>query len=186
MLPLAIVGLAIAVGATTGLLISGDRKSAGQVGYGKIPDWLPKPTVPVGRIVNASAAHPWLAIQGDTVSVDLARGRVLAVASGPTVAGEGHFPLPKTTPCTFTVTFKAASGVVPLNPRAFATTDEEGRLHELRVTAIGGGAVPQRVSPGRTVTLTMSAVLPTGEGRLLWAPAAGRPIVEWDFDVEID
>ena len=33
--------------------------------------------------------------------------------------------------------------------------------------------------------LTVSAVLPTGNGALHWAPA-GRPLVSWDLDVEID
>lgn len=169
-----------------GALVTTGKKSTTAGGYGTIPSWLPKATVPVGRVVQASAAHPWLAVQGDTVAVHLARGRVLATASGPSVPEEGHFPLPRTSPCTFVVTFTAASGDVPLSPTAFATTDEQGRLHKLRVTVMGGGPVPQHVAPGRTVTLTMYTVLPTGEGRLLWAPAAGRPIVQWDFDVEID
>jgi hypothetical protein len=29
-------------------------------------------------------------------------------------------------------------------------------------------------------------VLPTGDGGLEWAPEGARPIVAWDFDVEID
>jgi predicted lipoprotein with Yx(FWY)xxD motif len=33
--------------------------------------------------------------------------------------------------------------------------------------------------------LTVYAVLPTGNGRLQWSPA-GKPIVSWDFEVEID
>jgi hypothetical protein len=33
----------------------------------------------------------------------------------------------------------------------------------------------------------MSAVLPTGQGRLMWVPmTSGRSLVQWDFDVEID
>ena len=28
--------------------------------------------------------------------------------------------------------------------------------------------------------------LPTGNGRLRWAPTGAKPIVSWDFDVEID
>ncbi len=118
--------------------------------------------------------------------MQLAHGRVLATASGPQVPKEGQFPLPKSSPCTFTVTFTGASGAVPLNAKDFATTDEEGRLHTLKVTALGGGPMPSAVKPGQTVTLTMYAVLPTGEGRLLWAPQPGRPLVQWDFDVEID
>jgi len=154
--------------------------------YGQIPAWLPKAAVPVGRTVEASAAHPWLAIEGDTVSVHLAQGRVMATTVGPAVTEEGAFPVPATTPCAFTVTLTAASGAVPVSPRAFTILDELGHLHHPRVTAAGGGSPPARVARGRTVTLTVTAVLPTGNGRLRWAPAGATPIVSWDFDVEID
>jgi hypothetical protein len=154
--------------------------------YGQIPAWLPQAAVPVGRTVEASAAHPWLAIEGDTVSVHLAHGRVMATTVGPAVPQEGAFPVPATTRCAFTVTLTAASGAVPVSPRAFTILDELGHLHDPRVTAAGGGSPPARVARGRTVTLTVTAVLPTGNGRLRWAPAGVTPIVSWDFDVEID
>ena len=154
--------------------------------YGQIPAWLPKAAVPVGRTVEASAAHPWLAIEGDTVSVHLADGRVMATTVGPAVPQQGAFPVPATTPCAFTVTLTAASGAVPVSPRAFTILDELGHLHDPWVTDAGGGSPPARVARGRTVTLTVTAVLPTGNGRLRWAPAGATPIVSWDFDVEID
>jgi hypothetical protein len=154
--------------------------------YGGLPSWLPKPTVPVGRIVQASRAHSVLAIQGDTVAVDLARGRVLATAVGPTVPEDGRFPVPATSPCTFIVTFASASGVIPLSAKAFTFIDELGHVRHPRVTALGGGALPRQVSPGRPLSLKVYDVLPTGDGRLTWAPDRGRPIVSWDFDVEID
>jgi hypothetical protein len=154
--------------------------------YGGLPSWLPKPKVTVGRVVHASAAHPWLAIEGDTVAVTLRRGQVLATAVGPVVPEEGRFPVPRTTPCTFTVTFSASRGAVPLRAGEFTIRDEEGLLHRPRVALAGGGAVPRDIPPGRTVTLTVSDVLPTGAGTLRWSPAGGAPIVSWDFDVEID
>jgi hypothetical protein len=46
--------------------------------------------------------------------------------------------------------------------------------------------VPAQLAQGRIVTLTVSAVLPTGGGRLRWAPEGSGPLVAWDFDVEID
>ena len=160
-----------------------ERSSAS---YGQIPAWLPRAAVAVGRTVEASAAHPWLAIEGDTVSVHLAHARVMATTVGPAVPEDGAFPVPATSPCAFTVTLTAASGAVPLSPHAFTIRDELGQLHHPRVTDVGGGALPALVARGRTVRLSVTAVLPTGTGRLQWAPAGPTPIVAWDFDVEID
>jgi hypothetical protein len=154
--------------------------------YGGIPSWLRKATASAHRILQASSGHSVLAIQGDTVSVDLRRGRVLATAVGPTVPHPGRVPISATTPCTFTVTFTAGSGVIPLSARAFTFVDELGHVHHPRVTALGGGAPSQRLLPGRTVSLTVRGVLPTGNGSLEWAPKGPRPIVAWDFNVEVD
>ncbi len=154
--------------------------------YGGLPRWLPKATVPVNRIVQASRAHPALAIQGDTVAVDLAGGRVLATAVGPSVPETGRFPVPPTSPCTFVVTFAHVSGAIPIGAKAFAFIDERGRVRHPRVTAMGGGPPPRQILPGRPVSLTVYDVLPTGDGGLTWSPMGGRPIVAWDFDVEID
>ncbi|HEY0936285.1 MAG TPA: hypothetical protein VGD91_21425 [Trebonia sp.] len=153
--------------------------------YGGLPAWLPTPTVSVGRIVQASAAHPQLAIEGDTVSVDLVHGSASATAVGPDVPEEGQFPVPATTPCSFTVTFTRVSGTVPLKAAAFTILDELGQLHHPQVT-VSGGAPPQQVGPGQTVTLIVKDVLPTGSGTLQWAPETAKPLVSWDFDVEID
>jgi hypothetical protein len=185
----AVLALAL-IAALVSLLLAGNGTSAGKSGsaarYGGIPSWLPKAKVPVGRIVKASRAHPVLAIQGNTVSVHLARGRVLATAVGPSVPEEGRFPVPATSPCTFIVTFAAASSVIPLRTTAFTFIDDFGHVRHPRVTAVGGGVPPRWVSPGRTVSLKVHDVLPTGDGGLTWAPDGGRPIVSWDFDVEID
>ncbi len=154
--------------------------------YGGIPTWLPTPKLGVGRVVAASAGHPWLAIEGDTVLVHLARGQVLATAVGPAVPSEGQFPLPRTSRCTFTVTLTRAAGVVPLRANAFSIVDELGHLHHPRVTTQGGGPLPATITPGQTVIVTVRDRLPTGNGQLRWAPGTLRPIVSWDFDVEID
>ncbi len=155
--------------------------------YGYVPAWLGTSRVAVSRVVTASAEHPWLAIQGDTVRVELPKAQVLATASGPSTPEQGHFPVPTTSPCTFTVTLTAASAPIAITPQQFATIDEQGRLHTLKVTNLNGGPVPSDIAPGRTVDLKMYAVLPTGQGRIMWAPVAGRkPVVQWDFDVEID
>ena len=160
--------------------------SRSSVRYGGLPSWLPRARVKVGRLVHASAAHPWLAIEGDTVSVGLRGGSVTATAVGCAVPREGQFPQPRTTPCTFTVTLAATAGVVPLSASAFTIVDEFGQLHHPRVSVRGAGPLPRRLRAGRNVALILTDVLPTGNGRLSWAPAGARPIVSWDFAVEID
>ena len=136
--------------------------------------------------MTASAAHPWLAIEGDTVSLHLPRTRVLVTAVGPAVPEEGKFPVPKTSPCSFTVTFTAATNLIRLRPTAFTILDELGRLHHPVLTGLNGGVPPALVRPGQTVSLVVKAVLPTGNGTLRFAPEGAAPIVSWDFDVEID
>jgi hypothetical protein len=154
--------------------------------YGGLPAWLPKSKVAVGRVLHASRAHPALSIQGEAVYVDLGRARVLATAAGPSVPEEGQTPVPETSPCTFTVTFAHASRAIPIRAAAFTFVDELGHVRHPRVTAIGGGAPLRELAAGQTVSLTVSDVLPTGDGALTWAPGGGRPIASWDFDVEID
>ena len=154
--------------------------------YGSIPSWLPQPKANVGRVVTASAAHPSLAVEGDSVRVDLPGGRALVTAVGPSVPQEGVVPVPPTSPCTFTVTIARAQGSVPLAAGAFTITDEFGRLHHPLVTVQGGSAVPHSARPGRLVTLTVYDVLPTGNGTLHWSPGGRKPLVSWDFSVEID
>jgi hypothetical protein len=155
--------------------------------YGYIPAWLGRSEVPVGRVVTATPTHPWLAVQGDTVRVRLPTAQVLASVTGPAVPAEGQVPVPKTTPCSFTATLTAASAPVEIAPKQFEASDEQGLLHTLKVTNLNGGPPPTQVTPGRTVERKMTAVLPIGQGRLMWAPiTGGRPLVQWDFDVEID
>jgi len=153
--------------------------------YGSLPSWLPQPSVPVGRVVTASPAHPRLAIEGDTVRVLLPGAQVMATAVGPQVPEEGRFPVPATTRCTFTITFARATGPVALHAADFAAVDERGQLHRLRLHVRGGGPLPARVPAGHTVSVVMTGRLPTGNGQLIWAPD-GRNTVSWDFSVEID
>jgi hypothetical protein len=180
------VALAAVMAASLGLVLTRPGASAAAGRNGALPGWLPSAAVPVGRVVTATSAHPWLAIEGDSVRADLARGDALVTVVGPAVPEEGGFPVPATTPCTFTVTFARAAGHVPLRASAFTITDELGHLHHPLVTLQGGGPLPSRVSSGHLVTLSVSDVLPTGNGSLHWAPAGSAPLVSWDFDVEID
>ena len=154
--------------------------------YGGIPSWLPQRPAAVGALVRASLTHPALAIQGDSVSVKLKRGSVLIRTVGPSVPREGGFPVPATSPSTFIVTLSAAAEAVPLSSAAFTIVDELGHVQHPSVRTTSGGAVPRRVLPGHTVSLSLHSVLPIGNGRLVWAPAPGRAIAAWDFDLELD
>ena len=193
-----VAGLAVAtIAGAAALLLTGGSGAApsrrhGQAGaaaqprYGGLPSWLPKPKVRVGRVLHASAAHPALSIQGEAVSVALASGRVLATAVGPEVPEEGRFPVPPVTPTTFIVTFSAPSHVLPLSASAFELIDERGNVHRPKLTAVGGGTPPAQITPGRPVSVMLHDILPTGDGGLSWTPEGNRPIVTWDYTVEID
>jgi hypothetical protein len=182
----AAVGALAVVAALVFILTRGDEGASAATRYGQLPSWLPKAKTHTGRTVVASSAHPRLAIEGDSVVVDLTGGRTLATAVGPEVPEDGKFPVPPTSPCTFTVTLTSAHGAVPLEAGAFTILDELSHVHHPHVTAAGGGPLPARVRPGQTVKLRVSDVLPTGGGRLRWAPDGAKPIASWDFDVEID
>ena len=71
-----------------GLVASDSGGSADNAG---LPSWLPKASVPVGRVVTASATHPWLAIEGDSVMVKLTHGSSLVTVVGPAVTPSGAF-----------------------------------------------------------------------------------------------
>jgi hypothetical protein len=165
---------------------AGSHQSTAIASYGGLPSWLPKAKIPVNRVLDASITHSVLTIQGTTVSVALPHGRALATAVGPSVPEDGRFPVPPTSPCTFVVTFAHVSSAIPLSRQAFTLVDEYGHIRHPRVTSMDGGPPPTRIVPGRPLSLKIYDVLPTGDGGLEWAPYGGRPLVSWDFNVEID
>ena len=185
-----LAGIAVAAVLVAVLATGGGGSAAAHHGsaarYGGLPSWLPKPKVNANQVATASSTHHVLAIQGNTVSVTLPQGKVLVTAVGPEVPEEGHFPVPATSPCTFVLTFAAATGAIPLDPAAFSLIDDEGHIRHPRVSAMNGGPAPSRLQPGKTASIKLYDVIPTGDGGLAWAPSGARPIVTWDFTVEID
>jgi hypothetical protein len=161
--------------------------AAGRLVDGELPSWLPRATVPAAdRVVTATPSRRRLAIEGDTIAVRLAGGRAMVTAVGPAVPEEGESPVPASSPCRFTVTLAAVHGTIPLSSRDFSFLGEHGERNGARVTLRSGGRLPRRIVAGRPVTLTLNAVLPVGNGQLRWAPLGGKPLVSWDFDVELD
>jgi hypothetical protein len=120
------------------------------------------------------------------VALRLPAGRAVVTAVGPAVPEQGESPVPATSPCRFTVTLAAVHGSIPLSTRDFSFLGEHGERNGARVTLRDGGPLPRRIVAGRPVTVTLSSVLPVGNGQLGWAPLGGRPVVSWDFDVEVD
>jgi hypothetical protein len=155
-----------------------------QLGFGTLPPYLPKNTAPVDRIVTASPGRPQLAVQGVSLQVDLPEGRVLATVTGPQVPPFVAPPPPEVT-ATFNISLAHASGTVPVRLTDFTITDQLGRTFEPTLVT-GEAAPPPSVRPGPTVSFQVTAVMPTGDGRLHWSPTGSPPIASWDFIVEND
>ena len=178
--------MAVIAAAVVVLVLSSGGGAKPAARYGGLPSWLPKSTTPTDHLLTATAAHPKVAVEGDTVHVDLAHGQADATVVGPQVPEEGKFPVPATSPCSFTVTLTRVSGDVPLRASDFTILAEDSHLYHPRVSGPPGGPVPRVVKSGQTVMLTIKAVLPTGGGQVRWTPQHGPPLSSWDFDVEID
>lgn len=151
-----------------------------------LPVWLPRPSQAVGRTVEADRANPQLAVQGASVWINLPHARILATAIGPRVPEVGKFPVPVTSACSFEVTLTAASGQIQLSRADFTITDEYGRTHHPVVAQLHGAPLPRLLQAGQTVHLLVQDALPTGNGRLRWAPRGRVPLAAWDFDLELD
>jgi hypothetical protein len=182
---------ALALAAALALTLSGSPSKANPAAlrYGSIPSWIPKPKVAVQRLVHASPAHPWLAIEGDSVAVGLPSGHALVTAVGPRVPPGvvARVPLATAAMCTFTVTFAHLRGSLPLDPRAFTVLDELGQVVRMHVSALGGGPLPKAATGrSRPVSIAVRAMLPVGAGTLRWAPLGRHAVVSWEFDVEVD
>jgi hypothetical protein len=188
-------GAVVVAAAVLAVVLSSGDSQPSRARYGGLPAWLPKPpkagSTPLPR---ATLAHPWLsAVEGETVSVDLPAGRVLATVVGPSIPEGTAEKVEKDddsgsdqVPVSFSATFSSASGVVPLRPNAFTILGERGETYRLRVTNAAGGPLPTRVSPGHSVTLAMKASLPEGEAALRWAPDGRNVIAGWVFGLELD
>lgn len=154
------------------------------LGYRSQPSFLPKTSEPVDRVVTASPAHSQLAVQGVAVQVQLPTGHVLATVTGPHVPPFVTPPPPAVT-ATFDVSMAQPVGDIPISVADFTITDQLGRsFHPSLVEH--EAPLPSKLASGRTTTFKVTAVMPTGQGRIWWSPTHGQPIVGWDFIVEND
>lgn len=154
--------------------------------YGGVPSYLPKDTVHSDQVLSGSVEKPALTAEGDGVEVSLPTGgSVLATVTGPDVPGEGFAVQPETTTCTWTISLSGATRDVPVTLADLTTLDQLGNVYRLSPVA-GRAAIPAVVHPGQTVSFEVRTVMKTGEGVLRWAPANGKAVASWDFEVEID
>jgi hypothetical protein len=189
----AALGLGITLGLVAGLASCSSQPESSAaasptsepaLGFRSQPSFLPPTSEPVDRVVTASPTKPQLAVQGVAVQVQLPAGHVLATVTGPHVP-PFVTPPPPTVAATFDVSMAEPAGDVPIKVSDFTITDQLGRsLHPSLVKP--ETTPPSSLVAGRTTTFHVTAVLPTGEGRIYWSPTPGNPIVGWDFIVEND
>jgi hypothetical protein len=182
---LALVALLIAgLSACGGSGKASSQPSEPPLGFRSQPSFLPASPTPVDRVVTASTGHPQLAVQGIGVEIDLASGEGLATVTGPKVP-PFVAPPPETVTATFDVSLTHVSGTIPIRLSDFTITDQLGRTFTPSLTQ-GETALPSTAAAGATVDFQVTAVMPTGEGRLYWTPTGKTPLVGWDFIVEND
>jgi hypothetical protein len=155
--------------------------------YGGIPAYLRnKQAVPANQVLTATAAHPAIAIQGNSVALRLAHGSALATAVGPDIPDRIQGSADLHTPATWVITFSHVRGKVPISPSLFTITDEQGMLLPPHVSVAAGGPLPKLVPAGHLFTLRLTATVSVGDGKLRYVPGHGPWLAEWDFNVETD
>lgn len=143
----------------------------------------PVATAPAQQIGSASAAHYQLVAAGDPVHVQVGAARVLARMSGPDIDQRGAAPgtpPPVSAPGVLTVSLTSEQGTLDVPARSFLTLGE--RQDRISVHA---DHTAVHVAPGHPATLHLSTVFRAGHTTFTWQPQ-GKPVVTWDFVVELD
>jgi hypothetical protein len=156
-----------------------------------IPSFIPRATIAVNRIVTATPSHPKLAIQGDSVLLDLPSGHALATMNGPLYNNKYVGTNDPTVPAQFVLTFAKTHGTLPLAPDDFTILDQLGNNIVPKIRVQGGGALPTQLDSGQRLTLIMSTIIAAGDGSIVYNPtgiakSGHTPLVGWDFIVEDD
>lgn len=178
----------VVVGALAGCSSSGPdhAQPSAEATYGAMPSYLRGISTGTDGLLDGTAKRPALTSEGDTVRLHLADGAtVLATVTGPVVPGEGLPHQGETTTCTWTVSLRHASQATPVSLDDLTTIDQLGNVY--RLTSVPGKAAPpSELRPGDRSTFEVRTVMKVGEGVMRWAPGGGRPVAEWDFEVEND
>jgi len=154
---------------------------------GTYPSFLPRDTLNYhsDAVLVGTVRQPALTSQGDGVEAKTSHWSVLITVTGPQVPGEGLPYQAPTTTCTWVVTMSRATGAVPISLADFASIDSLSNVYRPAFVA-GQPAPPAVLRPGKKVSFELRAVMPTGEGLMLWAPDGRNVIAKWDFIVEND
>ena len=159
---------------------------------GRIPKFIPRSTLKIGRVVTATVAHPQLAIQGDSLRVKLAHASVVTTVTGPYVPIKYSGTNDPIVPGSFVLTFSHAHGHIPLDASDFHITDALGTGLFPSVDVRGGGEIPTTIPTNHKLTLVFHDTLPIGQGYFEYnplgtlIPKGKRPMASWDLDVESD
>lgn len=131
----------------------------------------------------ASAGHYRLVAAGEPVRVQLGTAVVRAQMTGPEVDTSGLRPgqvPPTSARGVVTVLLSAESGSVTVPSRTFLALGEKQDVIRVK---------PDRpsvqLSPGHPQVLHLSTTFEAGHATLTWQPE-GKPLVTWDFVVELD
>ncbi len=169
------------------------HNAAASLKYGQIPSWIPRQKQPSDSVVSATTAKPVLAaVEGDTVLARLPGGSAYVTAVGPSVpnwvqtyAHRNLWTADSLAPSTFTFTVARAAGALPLRASAFEIQTQEGQIVHPAVSLANGRPLAATVKLGRSVTLTLRAKLPEGEGAIRWADG-NRTLVVWMYSLELN
>jgi hypothetical protein len=175
--------MSVALASCSSAAKSHDQTSQAPLGFRSLPSFLPT-AAPVDQVMTASPGHPQLAVQGVAVQVEMPSGQVLATITGPHVP-PFVAPPPEQVTAVFDVSLKHVTGSIPVRLDDFTITDQLGRTFHPTLVR-GETPPPPTLTDGRDLDLQVTAVMPTGEGRLHWAPTQNTPFVGWDFIVEND
>lgn len=176
LIPLAVCLLLIAGCSSTPVA---DRSSGGASGIGDLPSFLPAPTS--NAVVHGSAASPAMSYPGSPVTVELATGHVTVDVAGPSLPPDTKLNADQVVG-TFTITLRDADTTVLVAASQFDVLDHNGGVHPLATSV----SVPTEVDPHKTVTFTLYATLPSGEGLLRYHPTATGVVAAWDYVAETD
>jgi hypothetical protein len=162
--------------------------------YGQTPKWLKIPEPAAVTSPVASAAKPDLgAMQGVPVAARLPGGSAKIFVEGPAVPGwvsndasEGRLPEGASVPSTFSVSFSAVHGTVPLSAGQFTLITYQGKILHPAVKLAGGGSLPSALESGQTISLRLSVPVPEGDGAIRWAPNGRKILVSYFWTLEFD